>query len=235
MKKIRKDLEELKDEQYAKWNEKFCPDTNKKILGIRIPKLRKLAKNLLKTYNITEILEEIQDEYLEEVILQGFVIGYADILLVDKIPFIEKFLPKIDSWAITDSFVPTLNVKEEDLHFFWKFILPYTQSDKEFLVRFSVVCMLDYYITEEYVDDVLHVLDSITHNGYYAKMSVAWTLAEIGAKFNNKAMLYLSNKNHLDTFTYHKTLQKMIESYRISADQKEILRQLKRKSKKKIV
>ncbi len=89
--------------------------------------------------------------------------------------------------------------------------------------------MLDYFVTEEYVDEVIKNLDRINHEGYYVKMGVAWTLAEIGIKFNNKAMKYLEGKNNLDKFTFNKTLQKMIESYRISDSQKDILRKMKRK------
>ena len=92
--------------------------------------------------------------------------------------------------------------------------------------------MLDYYITDEYVDKVIEILDKIEYEGYYVKMGVAWTLAEIGIKYNNKAMKYLSNENNLDNFTYNKTLQKMIESYRIDKDQKIVLKNMKRKVKR---
>ena len=89
--------------------------------------------------------------------------------------------------------------------------------------------MLDYFMTDEYVDEVLKELNNVTHEGYYVKMGVAWTLAEIGIKYNNKAMKYLKGKNNLDKFTFNKTLQKMIESYRIDSDQKDLLRKMKRK------
>ena len=89
--------------------------------------------------------------------------------------------------------------------------------------------LLDYYITEEYVDKVIEILDSIKHEGYYAKMAVSWSLAEIGIKFNEKLMNYLNGNNNLDDFIYNKTLQKMIESYRIDKKQKIILKGMKRK------
>ncbi len=88
--------------------------------------------------------------------------------------------------------------------------------------------MLDYFITEEYVDKVIKELDKIHHNGYYVKMAVAWTIAEIATKFNDKAIKYLQN-NNLDNFTHNKAIQKMRESYRISKEQKEFLKTLKRK------
>ena len=226
--KIRQELENLVDEEYAKFNQKLCPDTNKKMLGIRVPALRKLAQKIVKEYDWKEFLKQADDNYFEEVLLQGLVIGYAKLEIDEKLQYIKWFVPKIDSWAISDTFCPTLKIKEKDLEKVWDFILPYLNSKREFDVRFAVIMMLDYYITEEYVDQVLEKLDAISHEGYYVKMAVAWCMAEIGIKFNDKAMAYLKGENHLDKFTFNKALQKMRESYRIDAKQKEILKQMKR-------
>lgn len=88
--------------------------------------------------------------------------------------------------------------------------------------------MLDYYITEEYIDRVIKTIDDIKNDAYYVQMAKAWVIAEIGIKFNSKAMEYLKGENKLDKFTYNKALQKMIESYRISDEQKVILRNMKK-------
>ena len=113
---------------------------------------------------------------------------------------------------------------------YWDFIMKYINSDKEFEVRFAIISMLDYYITDEYVDKVIKILNTIKHEGYYVKMGIAWTLAEVGIKYNNELLSFIiSNDNKLDKFTHNKTLQKMIESYRIDDKQKELLRSLKRK------
>ena len=149
--------------------------------------------------------------------------------LEEKIEYIKLFIPKIDSWAITDTVIPTFKFKEKELVQVWKFILPYTKSEKEFEVRFAVIVMLDYFIVPQYVGKVIKTLDGIKNDAYYAEMAIAWTLAEIGIKFNDKLMTYLKGDNHLDKFTYNKTLQKMIESYRISEEQKAELRSMKRK------
>lgn len=230
MKEIIEKLVELKDEKFKEFNSGICPDTNKEMIGIRIPILRKLAKEILKENdNWEEFVKEDDAKYFEEVILQGLIIAYSKMELKEKENYIKIFVPRIDSWAITDTFVPTLKIKEKDLQEYWRFILPYTKSEKEFEVRFAVISMLDYFITDEYVDKVIKELDSIKNEKYYVKMGIAWTLAEIGIKYNDKAMKYLKGKNNLDKFTYNKTLQKMIESYRISIEQKELLRQMKRK------
>ena len=184
------------------------------MLGIRIPILRKLAKDILKENIDWKDFLNNDPKYFEETILQGLLIAYSKINFQEKMELVKNFVPKIDSWEICDTFVPTLKIEEKNLNEFWGFILPYTKSNKEFEVRFSIISMLDYFLNEEYVDEVIKVLDKISHDGYYVKMGIAWVLAEIGIKYNNKLMKYLKGKNNLDKFTFNKTLQKMIESYR---------------------
>jgi 3-methyladenine DNA glycosylase AlkD len=223
---IRDELINISDKEYAEFNSKLCPDTNKKMLGVRIPKLRKLAQTLVKEYSLDELLKLIKEEYFEEVLLKGLVIGYSKIPLEEKLSYIKEYVSKMDSWAMTDTFVPTLKIKEKDLDIAWKFMLPYLKSEKEFEVRFSIIMMLDYYIKDKYVDEVIKALDKVKHEGYYVKMGTAWTLAEIGIKFNKKFMTYFKN-NNLDKFTHNKTIQKMCESYRVDEKQKGILRSMK--------
>ena len=227
MKNIRKELLELKDEEYGKFQKKLCPDTNLEIIGIRIPKLRNLAKELAEE-DYKYYLNSIENKYFEEILLEGFIIGYCKVDIYKKLELIKEFVPKIDSWSITDTFCPTLKIKEKDLEKVWDFIMPYLKSNKEFEVRFAIIMMLDYYITDQYVDEVIECLDKVDNEGYYAKMAVAWTLAEIGIKYYDKLIKYLKGNNKLDTFTYNKTLQKLRESYRISSEQKEELKKMKR-------
>ena len=106
--------------------------------------------------------------------------------------------------------------------------MPYTKSEKEFEVRFAIIMMLDYFVIDEYIEKILKQIDTIKHDGYYVKMGIAWLLAEIGIKYKKEAMIYLKN-NNLDKFTYNQGLQKMIESYRVSKEEKEYLRSIKRK------
>ena len=228
---IRNRLLNLVDEDYKKFNEKLCPDTNKKILGIRIPEIRALAKEILKdTIGWEEYVKDNSVEYFEEVLIQGLLIGYSKLLIEEKIELLKYVIPRLDSWAMTDTIVPTLKIKNSNLVMYWDFIMKYINSDKEFEVRFAIISMLDYYITDEYVDKVIKILNTIKHEGYYVKMGIAWTLAEVGIKYNNELLSFIiSNDNKLDKFTHNKTLQKMIESYRIDDKQKELLRSLKRK------
>lgn len=231
-KEIRKELIEKSEKNIAKLNTKLCPNNKQEILGIRIPVLRKIAKEIIKQdwkQYLKEIDETSQEIYMEETVLQGLIIGYSKIKLNEKIELIKKFVPKINNWLINDTFCPTIKVKNEDLEKIWLFIMPYLKSENEFEVRFAVIMMLDNFIIDEYVDKVISELDQIKNDGYYAKMAVAWTMAEIGIKYNETAMKYLKGNNNLDRFTYNKTLQKMRESYRISKEQKEELQKMKRK------
>ncbi len=227
--KIRQELQDLADEKYAKFNQKLCPDTQRKMLGVRVPQLRKLAQKIAKQDNWDEFLKQADNTCFEEVLLQGLVIAYRKLEIDEKLEYVKWFVPKIDSWAICDTFCPTLKIKSQDLPKVWDFLEPCLHAKQEFEVRFTVIMMLDYYITEEYVERVLEKLDRVEHEGYYVKMAVAWTIAEIGIKFNEKAMNYLKGQNHLDKFTFNKALQKMCESYRIDKEQKEILKAMKRK------
>eukprot|EP00831_Metopus_contortus_P058888 TRINITY_DN5097_c0_g1_i6.p1 TRINITY_DN5097_c0_g1~~TRINITY_DN5097_c0_g1_i6.p1 ORF type:complete len:170 (-),score=25.43 TRINITY_DN5097_c0_g1_i6:146-655(-) len=111
---------------------------------------------------------------------------------------------------------------------FWKFIQPYLDSDREFFVRFGVVMLLSYYVDEEHISLVLERLDSITHEGYYVKMAVAWAVSVCYVKFPNITHAHLENSS-LDNATYNKAIQKICESYRADEEAKNILRGMKRK------
>ena len=223
---VRNELIKLTDAKLADFNKKITPDINWEMLGIKTPVLRSFAKELLREYGLDKTLSMIQNKYYEEIMLEGLVTAYAKLPLNAKFEYIKKFVPKIDNWAVCDTFVPTFKFKENDLNRVWEFILPYINSDKEFEIRFAVVMILDYFIIPEYVDEVIKILNRINHEGYYVKMAVAWTLCEIGVKFNDKFMKYFM-KTNLDKFTYNKTISKMCDSFRIADEQKQLLRTMR--------
>ena len=228
---VRKELALYSEKSIAELSAKLNPDSDAStMLGIRIPNIRKLAKQIVKNDWKLYLKEckKIENRYYEEIILEGLVIAYAKIDLNEKLELIEEFIPNITSWAINDTFCPTIKIKENEHETMWIFIQKYLSSENEYEVRFAVIMMLDNFIVDKYVDRVIEELDKVSNEGYYAKMAVAWTMAEVGIKFNEKAMKYLKGKNKLDKFTYNKTLQKMCESYRISKEQKEELRKMKK-------
>lgn len=224
--KIRKHLFELQDKKYQEFHSGLCPNTNN-IIGIRIPVLRKYAKELIKQYEIEILLKNIGNKYYEEIMLQGMLIGLAKKEINEILKYIKEFVPKIDNWAVCDTFCTGLKITYKYKERIWDFIQPYFKSDKEFEIRFGIVMLLAYYIDEEYIEQDLKILNNLRHEGYYVKMAVAWAISVCLVKFYDKTIKFLT-QNSLDDFTYNKSIQKAIESYRITNEQKEILRSMKK-------
>ena len=225
MNNLKDKLFELSDEKYKKFHSGLCPNTDN-IIGVRLPKLREISKEIAKG-DWKDFLATSSNDYYEEVMINGLVIAYAKCDVDEKLNYIESFVPKIDNWAICDSFCNSLKFVNKNKEKVWEFIQPYLKSNKEFEIRFAVVIILNYYITEDYIDLVLETLDEVKHEGYYVKMAVAWAISLCFVKFEEKTMNYLKN-NKLDDFTYNKSLQKICESLRVDKDTKAIIKSMKR-------
>jgi len=225
-KEVRKRIFELADTSYKEFHSKLCPGINN-IVGVRVPILRNYARELSRE-DFRKYLENAQNDYYEEIMLQGMIIGIAKMDLEERVKYIEKFISKIDNWAICDTFCAGLKFTKQNKELVWNFLQKYINSKKEFELRFVIVMMLDFYIIDEYIRDVINSLDNIKHEGYYVKMAVAWAISIAYIKYPKLTMEYLQN-NNLDNFTYNKALQKIIESSRISKEEKEILKKMKQK------
>ncbi len=223
---IREQILQLEDLEYKKFHSRLCPG-NDNIIGVRLPQLRKLAMKISKG-DWHNYLKDAQSYYYEEVMLQGLVLGYVNTDVEELLGYIENFVPKIDNWAICDSFCNGLKITKKNMDVIWTFLQPYFSSDKEFEMRFGIVMVLDFFIDENYIDRVLLLLDKSKHEGYYVKMAVAWAISICFIKFPYKTMKYLKD-NTLDDFTYNKSLQKIIESLRVDKETKSIIRSMKRK------
>lgn len=222
---LRDKLFELSDDKFKTFHSRLCPNTDN-IIGVRLPLLRQLAKEIAKG-DWRNFLSNSKEEYYEEILINGLVIAYAKCDVEERLNYIESFVPKIDNWAICDSFCNTLKFVNKNKEIMWEFIQPYLKSYNEFEIRFAVVIILNYYITEDYIDLVLKTLDNIKHDGYYVKMAVAWAISMCFVKFEEKTMAYLKD-NSLDDFTYNKSLQKICESLRIDKNTKELIKSMKR-------
>ncbi|KAJ49279.1 3-methyladenine DNA glycosylase AlkD [Clostridium tetanomorphum] len=224
--KIREEIFKLADEQYKQFQSKLCPNTDN-IVGVRLPLLRKLAKQIVKE-DWREYMNTADNEYYEEVMLQCMVIGYVKADVEEILSYVTQLITKIDNWAICDSLCNGLKFTEKNKERVWEYLQPYLSSEKEFEMRFGVVMLLDFYIEEIYIDEVLQLLDRAKHDGYYVKMAVAWAISICYIKFPQKTMEYLKN-NTLDNFTYNKALQKITESLRVDKETKILIRSMKRK------
>lgn len=223
---IRQELIKLADDKYRSFHSNLCPGVEN-ILGVRLPLLRKLAKSLSKEEDYYNYLNNGDTKYYEEIMIEGLIIGYLKTDNENRFNYIKNFIPKIDNWAICDSFCNNLKFTKENINEVWNFILPYTSSENEFDIRFAIVMMLNFYIIEDYIDDVLNTLNNINHDGYYVKMAVAWAVSYAYIDFPQKTLSFLKN-NNLDNFTYNKSLQKIIESTRVSKEDKDLMRSLKK-------
>ena len=144
---IKEQLEALKEPEYQKFTASLLPGVES-ILGVRLPKLRELAKKLAKD-NWKEYLQEAQDDSMEEIMLQGMTLGYAKGNLQEKETFLRAFIPKIDNWSVCDSCCNSINIAKEQPEEMWEFLQEYLHSEKEFEIRFALVQLLDYYVKEE--------------------------------------------------------------------------------------
>lgn len=225
-KEIEKRIFELADEKYKEFHSGLCPNT-KNIIGVRVPVLRNYAKEIAKG-DFRTYLDNAKNEYYEEIMLQGMVIGLSKMDVEERLNYIKKFVPQIDNWAICDVFCAGLKFVNKNKEEVWKFLKTYKNSKEEFELRFFIVMLLEFYITDNYINQVINILDTIKHEGYYVKMGIAWTISVAYIKYPKITMEYLKN-NTLDDFTYNKALQKIVESYRVSEVDKEVIRSMKRK------
>ncbi len=214
----------MQDLEYQKFHSGLCPK-KKNIIGVRTPDLKKLAKELYK--EDSNVLTKIGDKYYEELMLQGLVIALSTDPVDKKIKTIQKFVPKIDNWAVCDIFCASLKIKKNEKDKYFEFLKRYYDSKKEFELRFLIVMLLDHYLEEEYLDKIFDIISNIESNKYYVNMAIAWLLSICYIKYPKITLNNLSNLN-LDDWTYNKAIQKVIESRRVSDKDKDNLRKLKK-------
>ena len=227
-KEILEEIKKLADEAYKIFHSSLCPKNNN-ILGVRVPKLRKYAKKLVDE-DWKETYKNIGNEYYEEILLQGMILGLVKLDIENRLKYLEEFIPKIDNWAVCDITCAGLKFVKKNQEKIFEFLAKYLKSDREFELRFAIVILLDYYINDKYVDEVINILDNIDHKEYYyVKMAIAWTLSIIYIKYPGVGENYLKSNNNLDADTYNKTLQKILESNRVGKREKSRIRKMKRK------
>ncbi|MBE5821931.1 MAG: DNA alkylation repair protein [Clostridiales bacterium] len=224
-KEIKKELEKLADEKYRDFHKKLC-NTKYEILGVRLPILRDIAKRLAKQDWQGYILKS-KDEVYEEVMIQALVIGYVKTDIEEIKKYLDIILTKIDNWAICDSMCSNLKITKNNTSTMWEYIMQKLNTKKEYLIRFSYVMMLNYYINEDYLQHILKIIDKNKQEKYYIQMAIAWLVSCTYVKFPKQTMEYL-NISKLDKFTYNKSLQKIIESYRVSKDEKDTIRKMRK-------
>ncbi len=208
------------DLEYKRFHTRLVPNINPdRIIGVRIPVLRKIARK------ITD--NSFDWEYYEECMLHGLYIGYSRLSYDEKLNLLDEFVPKIDNWAVCDSVCSTLKFIDKNKSSFLEYLKKYMFSEKEYEKRFAIVVLMDYYITDEYADFVTDYLKNIKSDFYYVNMAAAWALSFVFIKYPNKVMPLLENSVLSDEIN-NMTVSKIRDSLRVDKATKEYIKQFKR-------
>jgi len=204
---------------------KLIPGADK-VYGNKNPDMRKIAKRIAKGDYKTYLDNNPQD-YYEERMIQAFTIGYARDDFSTLLAYFEREIPYVNNWAVNDAlcmdFKQCRKHKEETMQVLRRYI----NSDKEYEIRVVAVMLMAHFIDEDYIDEVMSILNTLKTDDYYAMMAVAWCAAEIMCKNREWGFKYLESCT-LDRRTYNKAIQKMRESYRVTHEDKELLKSMKR-------
>lgn len=222
---IQKTLFSLSDIQYRDFQSKLIPNIIKeRIIGVRTPILRDLAKQIKRSAEAEELLSALPHFYFEENQLHSFII--SDERDFEKcISLVDLFLPCIDNWATCDQLSPKCFRKQQEK--LYPYILKWLGSGHTYAVRFAIVCLMRYFLDEHFDTKQAELVAGIESDEYYIKMAVAWYFATALAKQYDSVLPFIAEKR-LDAWTHNKAIQKARESFRISFEQKEVLKKLKR-------
>ena len=223
--KITKRLFELQDEKYRDFNAALIPNIDKeRIVGVRIPALRKIAKELIKGEEKEALMSALPHKYLEENHLHAFFIN--DIKDFDICIFeLERFLPCVDNWSTCDSIRPCSFSNNTDK--LMPYIVRWLKSKHTYTIRFAIEMLMVYYLGEHFDERFIDVVAEVESDEYYVNMMIAWYFATALAKKWDEAIKIIDNER-LSLWVHNKTIQKAFESYRVTDEQKEYLRMKRR-------
>lgn len=217
-------LFEMRDENYKQFHKKLIPGINPdSIIGVRVPLLRKFAKTIFRTDECLKFLNELPHKFYDENCLHSILISEIKDFET-ALFYTEKFLPYVDNWAVCDILSPKAFKKNPKR--LLDNIIKWTESDKTYTVRFGIKMQMDLFLEENFEPRFPEIISRIKSGDYYVDMMSAWYFATALAKRYDDVIPYLEEKR-LPKQVHNKTVQKAIESYRISDDKKDYLRTLK--------
>lgn len=227
---IQKRLREMRDIEYAKFQSALIPTVEcERVIGVRTPKLRSYASELLKTSAADGFIDVLPHMYFDEMQLHAFIVsGIKDF---DRcMAETERFLPYIDNWATCDQLSPKVFAKHKDI--LLEHIDIWLESEKTYILRFGVGMLMRHFLDEGFDVSYMNRIAEIRSDEYYVNMMIAWYFATALAKQYDAALPVLT-EYRLDPWVHNKTIQKSIESFRITDDQKDHLRTLRLRKDKK--
>ena len=224
MKEIQDLLFAKQDIKYRDFQAPLFPNIDKeRMIGVRTPDLKKLAKELFGSEMANKFIETLPHRYFDENQLHAFIIS----LIKDYetcLKEVDRFLPYIDNWGTCDQLSPNVFAKHKD-----ELIVPikkWLKSKHTYTIRFAIGMLMQHYLDESFKEEYMKMVASIKSEEYYVNMMIAWYFATALAKQWGSAIKYIEDKC-LDSWAHNKTIQKAVESYRISDDQKTYLKSLK--------
>ena len=221
---IQRKLFDLQDKGYQAGSVKLNPSVDPEtIIGVRIPALRKLAKELKGSEEANDFLSVLPHEFFEEYQLHSFLIGFIKDF-DEGLSEVERLLPYLNSWALTDSM--RIKAFDRDPIRLLPYIGNWLDSDHPYTVRYGILCLMNYFLDDRFQPEYLEKVSAVRSNEYYVNMMIAWYYATALAKQYDSTVPFIEEK-HLSTWVHNKTIQKAIESYRITDEQKAYLRTLK--------
>ena len=224
---IRSELFKLQDLDYRDLQVKIIPTADKEsIIGVRTPALRTMAKALSGREDISLFLNDLPHRYFDENQLHAFILSVMK-NAEDCIRLVDGFLPYVDNWATCDQMSPKVFKKNKDL--LLKYVNEWIKSDHTYVKRFAIGMLMEHFLDEDFKTSYLTKVSKIRSDEYYVNMMTAWYFATALAKQYEDTLPYIE-KQKLDIWTHNKAIQKAVESYRITPEQKEYLKTLKRKA-----
>ena len=221
---IRARLFDLQDTKYQAFEAKLVPNVDPaRVIGVRMPDLRALSKELRGTEDAERFMAELPHTYLEENTLHGLLAALIKdpVLCIAKL---DEFLPYVDNWATCDVISPVSFKKHPDC------LLPkvreWLRSDHTYVIRFGMGTLMSFYLDDAFSPEYPQWVADVRSEEYYVRMMIAWYFATALAKQPDAALPFLTNRC-LDPWTHNKTIQKACESFRISPEMKETLKKMK--------
>ena len=222
--RIRERLFAMQDDGYRAFHSRLIPTVDPAlVIGVRTPALRKYAKELAKTPDAQEFLQCLPHQYYEENNLHGFLI--EQLRDYDQtVAALDRFLPYVDNWATCDLMRP--RVFQKHLPALIGQIPVWLSSGQTYTVRFGIEMLMTFYLDEAFQQEYLDWVSALRSDEYYVNMMIAWFFATALAK-QYEAALPVLTEHRLSPWVHQKTIQKAVESYRLTAEQKVFLRKLR--------
>lgn len=221
---IRKTLLSMQDEKYRAFQVKLFPTVDPEtVIGVRTPDLRGYAKKLLKEEDVSAFLSDLPHRYFDENQLHAFIL--SELKDYGKcMEEVNRFLPYVDNWATCDQMSPKVFKKNRPQ--LLEQIRIWLKSDRTYTIRFAIGMLMEHFLDDAFNLSYPEMVAGIRSDEYYVNMMIAWYFATALAKQYEAILPFIENRK-LDVWTHNKAIQKAIESYRITPEQKEYLKGLK--------